>query len=48
MAARTAGFSLLLSDICYALSHNRLISSSPVPGPTDRVRPERVVQPVQE
>ena len=48
MAAKTSGFSLLLSDICYTLSRNRLISLPPVTGPFDRIRHERVVLSVQE
>ncbi len=46
MAVRDPRFSLFLSDICYALSHNRLISQSPVTGPFDRGRLERVAHPV--
>jgi len=48
MAARTAGFSLLLSDIRYTLSRNRLISLPPVTGPSECVPQERVVLSVQE
>jgi len=48
MAARTSGFLLLLSDICYTLSHNCLISLPPVPGAFIRGRLERVVHPAQE
>jgi len=48
MAARTSGFSLFLSDICYTLSHNCLILLPLVPGTYDRARSERVVQLVQE
>jgi hypothetical protein len=48
MAAKTSGFSLLLSDICYTLSRNCLISLPPVSGTIARAWPERVVQPAQE
>jgi hypothetical protein len=48
MAARTSGFSLRLSDICYTLSHNCSISLPPVPRTFVRGRLERVVHPAQE
>jgi hypothetical protein len=48
MAAKTSGFSLLLSDVCYALSRNRLISLPAVTGPFDRVWFEQLVPSVQE
>ena len=46
MAARTLGFSLYLSDICYTLSHNFLISFSHVAWPINCARFERVAHPV--
>ena len=46
MAARTQGYSLLLSDICYTLPHTILISLPPVTRPYDCVRFERMAHPV--
>ena len=46
MAARTSGFSLHLSDICYTLSNHFLISFLHVTRPFDSVLYERVTHPV--
>lgn len=46
MAARTLGFSLYLSDICYILSQTLLISLPPAVGPYERDWLESVVYPV--
>ena len=42
MAVRAQGFSLFLSDICYALSHHVLFSLPSVAGSLDRDRCQRV------
>jgi len=46
MTARDSSFSLIRSDIRYPLPQNYLISQSPVTGPFDRGRLERVAHPV--
>lgn len=46
MAARTPGFSLHFSDICYALPYNFSISFSHVARPINCARFERVAHPV--
>ena len=48
MAARTQGFSLFLSDICYAHSHKLSISNPPFAGTFTCGRHKRVAHPVQE
>jgi hypothetical protein len=48
MAARTSGFALLVSDICYTLSPALLISLPPVAGQFTCAWLERVAHPVQE
>jgi len=46
MTARDSSFSLIHFDIRYNLSQNHLISQSPVTGPFDRGRLDRVAHPV--
>ncbi len=48
MAARTNGYSLFLSDICYIPSRNFLISLPSVAGSLDRDRFQRVAKLLQE
>jgi len=48
MAARTPGFSLYISDICYTLPYNFLISFSHAARLINCARFERVAHPVEE